>query len=68
MAGAVVVAKIRAACASFGVKVRITHEGDDFPSHAAVRQFHGATDELLDLLAGEAWAESVRPVAFNPKR
>jgi hypothetical protein len=37
-----VVGRIKAACASLGLKVRITWEGDDYPSHSAVRQFRSA--------------------------
>ncbi len=55
------VEEIRAACARFDVQVRVVHDGDGYPSHASVRRLGGAPPELLDLLAGEAWARVVDP-------
>lgn len=54
------VGTIKSACKAFGQSVRIVEEPEPgFPSHAAVRQFRDGDDELLQLLADEAWAEIV---------
>jgi len=57
------VGDIKAACGRFNLKVRVVHDGDGHPSHASVRRFGGASLELLDLLAAEAWAEIVAPTS-----
>lgn len=52
------VGRIRSACAEHRQRVRISHEPiDDFDAHASVRQYNDKADELLELLAEEAWAE-----------
>jgi hypothetical protein len=52
------VAEIKEACADFGMKVRILHE--PFPeniAYATVRQIKTDDDQLLELLAQEAWSD-----------
>ena len=57
------VGDIKAACASCGQKVRISHEPVlGFDSHASVRQINTDDKEMLDLLAEEALAELQQPV------
>ena len=56
------VGRIREACATHRQKVRISHEPEHlFDAHASVRQFNSDNDELLELLAEEAWAEMCYP-------
>lgn len=57
------VGRIREACAMHRQKVRISHEPEElFDAHASVRQFNSENDELLELLAEEAWAEMCCPL------
>jgi hypothetical protein len=56
-----VVANIKETCRAARLRIRVTHEGDDYPSHSAVRQMQGASLQLLELLAAQAWAEVVAP-------
>jgi len=56
------VSVIKSACSKHGVRVRVTREPEDgFEEHSGVRQFRDDKDELLDLLAAEAWAQLVTP-------
>jgi hypothetical protein len=49
---------IRAACASFSMRVRVLHEPDEphLPCHAAVRRYRDDQEALLQMLADSAWA------------
>jgi hypothetical protein len=59
------VGSIKEACARFGQKIRILHEGNtDNPAYAAVRQYRSEEIELLDLLARDAWANVVQVQPF----
>lgn len=52
------VAEIKSACLQRNQKVRVVHEPvPGFDAHAALRQYNN-DDELLELLAAEAWSES----------
>ena len=63
------VSDIRDACQAYGVQVRIVHEPDgDLECHALVRRFNDTNDDLLELLAAEAWAELHVPAAFPEKK
>jgi len=56
------VGEIRGACREHRQSVRISHEPvTDFDSHASVRQFQGASLELLALLATNTWSEMLLP-------
>jgi hypothetical protein len=58
------VGTIKAACKQHGQSVRISHEPlDGFDAHASVRQINTDDDQLLELLASEAWAEMHKPLA-----
>ena len=49
---------IKGACFGFGCQVKIVRDPEpNFPSHAQVMNFRDEKDELLELLATEAWAE-----------
>jgi hypothetical protein len=53
---------IKATCSTFKQSVRISHEPVvGFDAHVSVRQFQSDNDQLLDLLAAEAWAEMCGP-------
>jgi hypothetical protein len=53
------VAAVKDACAGFGQKIRVLHEpdGDPNPAYVAVRRYRSDNMQLLELLAGEAWAD-----------
>ena len=56
------IGRIKEACLNFGQRVRVSHEPvPGFWAHASVRQFNSESDELLDLLAQDAWAELFSP-------
>lgn len=51
---------IKAACAEFGLSLRVVTDpvpGHD--AHASVRRYRDDSQELLDLLAAEAWCEII---------
>jgi len=46
---------------SRGIRVRITHEPEETnPGHSAIRNLPDDNDDLLDLLAADAFAELIR--------
>ncbi len=56
------VGNIKAACAEMGAPVRVTREPlNGYEAHSGVRQFRDDNDDLLELLAAEAWATVVQP-------
>lgn len=56
------VAAIKAACATFGLSVRVVKEPmPHYDSHAAVRRYRDDNLELLEALASDAWAQIATP-------
>lgn len=54
------VGRIKGTCAAAKAKVRILHEPNDAnPAYATVRQIPRDDIQLLELLASEAWAETI---------
>jgi hypothetical protein len=56
------VGEVKAACSSFGIRIRVIHEPEEDnpnPAYTAIRNFKSDELELLQLLAAEAWAEVV---------
>jgi hypothetical protein len=52
------VGKILGACLSYGIVASVVNDGDEsFPSHASIFDFKDDNDQLLELLASEAWSE-----------
>ena len=57
---------VRAACAEYGMEVRILHEpNDDNPAYTAVRRYKSDEIELLELLASDAWSRMVEAVQIR---
>jgi hypothetical protein len=57
------VGAIKSACSDAGVRVRVIRErAPGFDSHCGVHQFRDDNEELLELLASEAWAELYPPI------
>lgn len=58
---------IKLACAQFEQKIRVVSEPDgDHAAHVAIRQYRDNNDELLELLAGEVWAQVHFPAPQTP--
>ena len=55
------VSAVRQAFQAEGVKPRIVHDGEGYPSHAAVRQIDRAPDTAYERLAMDAWASLSTP-------
>jgi hypothetical protein len=56
-----VIEKIHDLCRSRGVRVRIIHEPVDAnPGHSVIRNLPNDNDDLLELLAADAFAELIR--------
>lgn len=54
------VAAVKAACQQYGVNVRVVHAPEDnHEAHSEVRRFVDSDDQLLLLLAEQAWNELV---------
>ena len=56
------VAKVKRACASFGLRIRVIHEpnkSNPNPAYTAIRNYRSDDIELLELLASEAWSEVI---------
>jgi hypothetical protein len=57
-----IVEEVKAACASFEMKIRILHEpskDNPNPAYAAVRRYQSDDMQLLELLASEVWSDVV---------
>jgi hypothetical protein len=62
------VSAVKEACASFGQKIRVIHEpakDNPNPAYTAVRNYKSDELELLQLLAGEAWAEVIEAKGYT---
>jgi hypothetical protein len=53
------VGDVREACAGFDVRIRVIHEPDEHPAHTALRNYRCDDQQLLTLLAEEAWSEII---------
>ena len=53
---------MKEACASFGSRIRVIHEPDKKnpnPAYTAIRNYRCDEIQLLELLASEAWSETI---------